>query len=270
MNPDPATSILIGLAAGTPISIISARKGLIQPKAAALAALLAPLYLLASPGVFAAALTFFATSSLLTRHGYTKKKLLGAAEPPAGRTWTQVLGAGGVAAAAALLPPLGLLTPRKAALAALAAIAASTADTWAAEIGSLYGGTPRLAAKPWIRVPPGVSGGVTLTGELASAAGSATIALTALALSSIGALPTTPSDAATIALAGYLGEIVDSLIGSTLQPKYLCPRCHVLTDKKTHTCGTPTTLVAGVPILTNEATNLASTLAAALTALLLS
>ncbi len=266
---EPITPLLLGLAAGLPLSILGVRKGYIDAPAALLALAFSCAYFLLSPGVFLAAIIFFLSSSILTKHGYSYKRRIGAAEPPSGRRWTQVLGAGGVAALFSLLPLLGLINTRGAVAAALAALAASNADTWAAELGSLYGGQPRLITRPWEKVPPGLSGGVTLAGELGSLAGSTAIALAALAAYKLGLLQLSPSSIPAIALAGYIGEVVDSLIGATLQAKYLCPACNVLTDKEVHGCGTPTVHVGGIKHFKNEATNIASTLAASLAALLL-
>ncbi len=266
---EPLTPLLLGLAAGLPISILGVRRGYIDTEAAALALAFSCAYFLLSPGVLLAAIAFFLSSSLLTKHGYSYKQKIGAAEPPGGRRWTQVLGAGGIAALFSLLPSLGLLDTGRATLAALAALAASNADTWAAELGALYGGQPRLITRPWEKVPPGLSGGVTLAGELGSLAGSTAIALTALAASTLGLLQLPPSSVASIALAGYIGELVDSLVGATLQAKYLCPACNKLTDKEVHSCGARTLHIGGIKCFKNETTNIVSTLAASLAALAL-
>jgi uncharacterized protein (TIGR00297 family) len=88
----------------------------------------------------------------------------------------QVLANGGVAAFLALA---AALAPERARLALQAgyggAVAAAAADTWATEIGGRVGRRPRsiVTLAP---VPPGTSGGVTLAGIAASAAGAAFVA----------------------------------------------------------------------------------------------
>ncbi len=64
-----------------------------------------------------------------------------------------------------------LLTSTVYSLACLSALACSCGDTWASEIGSVLGGTPRLITT-WRPVPRGTNGGVTLIGTLCSLAGS--------------------------------------------------------------------------------------------------
>jgi len=267
--PDPLPALALGAATGVPLGLISVKRGYIDAKAALLSILFSSLYFLLSPGVLVAAAIFFFTSSALTKMGSKHKQSLGVAEPPSGRKWTQVVGAGGAAAIAALIPLTGVSPWSKAVAAALASLAASNADTWAAEIGSLSREKPRLITNPRIRVAPGVSGAVTLAGELGAAAGSAAIALTAAVLARAGLLPPLPtSKIIAIWVAGYLGEVLDSVVGATLQAKYLCPRCNTLTDKKIHVCGTETSKISGVSFINNEATNLLATMTV-LTAVLL-
>ena len=196
-----------------------------------------------------------------------------------GRGWKQVVGAGGIASIFALALAVKLVnqcynpepSPLLKALftAMLAAIATSNADTWAVEVGAAFNREPRLITKPWIRVPAGTSGGVTVIGELASTAGSLLISLAALALYWISStyqlypwsiFAVSPLRLALIVfIFGWLGEILDSVVGATLQVKYFCPRCRKLTDKKVHKCGSETRYYGGFKIVSNEVTNLIAT-----------
>ena len=105
-----------------------------------------------------------------------------------------------------------------AALAALAgnwawfagALATANADTWATEIGSRSPTLPRLVTTG-ARVPPGTDGGMTLLGTAGGIAGAAFLAGLSLLLVGRGAL--------TIAAAGVLGMLLDSLLGATVQGK---------------------------------------------------
>ncbi|WP_243665763.1 DUF92 domain-containing protein [Vulcanisaeta sp. JCM 16159] len=161
--------------------------------------------------------------------------------------------------------------------AAVTGIAYSNADTWASELGVLSKSRPRLITRPWITVDPGVSGGVTLLGELSSFLGSSTIALTYLGiqylLKSLGYINSVNTWLTVIVLVlGYLGEVLDSIFGALFQPKYRCPRCGVMTDREVHVCGERTVRIMGSYDLENEDVNLlvsAVIVASSITALLL-
>ncbi len=243
-------------------------------------------------------LAFFVSSTVLTLVGYKTKEERGAAESRHGRNWRQVMGAGGVGSlmfsGAFIALALGYVTFSKAfLLAALAAFAASNADTWAAEIGSLSKSRPRLITKPWVKVSPGTSGGVTLLGEAASLLGAAFMglvaealvnsplgvcAVAALAAPSLSSLPlkaasypwgwlrtSFPTLLYFLTFFGWMGEFLDSLVGATVQLKYYCPLCRVLTDKEVHICGTRTEYYSGLKCVGNESTNvIATSLVAAL------
>ncbi len=224
-------------------------------------------------------LLFFLSSTLLTKWRYKVKEEKQAAETGQGRGWRQVIGAGGIASVFALALAANLVNrcynPEPSPLlkafftAMLAAIATSNADTWAVEVGAAFNREPRLITKPWVRVPVGTSGGVTIIGELASMAGSLLISLAALTLYWISSayqlypwsiFAVSPLRLALIVfIFGWLGEILDSVVGATLQVKYFCPRCKKLTDKKIHKCGLKTKYYGGFKIVSNEVTNLIAT-----------
>jgi uncharacterized protein (TIGR00297 family) len=63
-------------------------------------------------------------------------------------------------------------------------------------------------------IPPGTDGGISLYGTLAAYVGAITVAAAAL-LSGL----VTPKQAAVIVLAGFLGTMVDSLLGSLFERK---------------------------------------------------
>lgn len=162
---------------------------------------------------------FFISSSVLTRletSGGTIRRSI----DRGGRRWVQVAANGGIAtlcAAGTALTgwPQGFVV-------AAGAIAAATADTWATEIGRWSRTPPRLitTGRP---VEAGVSGGVTTAGTLASVAGALFIAAAALVLEgtspgSADAAGHTAS-AAWIALGGFTGSLLDSVLGATLEDR---------------------------------------------------
>ena len=235
-------------------------------------------------------LVFFVSSTLLTKWKYSIKKETQAAEITGGRKWTQVVGAGGISSLLAFILIINLLRydfnpePPKIVtslfVSMLTAIAVSNADTWAVEIGAAFNKEPRLVTKPWLKVPAGTSGGISLIGELASISGSLLIAFTTYVLYSLSHVyDLFPWNVftveplmlmVTISVFGWLGEFFDSVVGATLQAKYYCPKCRKLTDKKFHKCGTATQFYSGYKIITNEVTNIIATAIASLLAFIFS
>jgi len=259
----------VGLLVGLPLAVLAYRARALDAKATLLSLVFSGVYMLPGPEVFAAALMFFISSSLVTRLGYSRKEKLGVAESRKGRSTAQVVGAGGVAALLSILAaamPHGHSGPL--ALAAVTVLAASNADTWAAEIGSLSRSKPKLLLSPRLPIEPGTSGGVTLLGEAASAVGSALVALEILALSQSLGVELTVYQAALIALLGWAGELLDSVVGAVLQAKYFCETCRIYTDKPVHKCGSRTRFTRGLKIVTNEVTNVIATCGVAVAAVL--
>lgn len=200
-------------------------------------------------------LTFFVSSSALSKM-FKKRKvnLQEKFDKGSRRDAMQVLGNGGLAAlfatlhffySDALWPWLGFA----------AALAAVNADTWATELGVLAKSQPRLINNLRQKVEKGTSGGVSITGTLASLAGSALIAILAGILSSYGEIF---SIFILITLAGLLGALFDSLLGATVQAIYYCPVCEKETERHPeHLCGTETRYFRGWKWLTNDWVNFA-------------
>ncbi len=212
-------------------------------------------------------LAFFVTSSILSRVGGVRKTEARADIEKGGpRNLKQVAANGGLATLCAL----GALVSRDAdaqrrwRAAFAGAYAAATADTWATEIGTLSRGNPRsiLTGKP---LAPGLSGGVTRAGTLASLAGAAWIAIFTSAFSRERSLR---RFWATVT-AGFAGALIDSLLGATLQDLRYCPTCERACEMNPHGCGARTTTIRGRSWMTNDIVNVsASAAGAALGALL--
>ncbi len=155
------------------------------------------------------------------------------------------------------------------------ALAEATADTWATELGVLSKSKPVLITTGR-RVEPGTSGGITLWGSSAGAAGALLIGLTPVV---VGPFPALYDNYAgifwgvvahglTILLAalagGIIGMLADSLLGATVQAQYYCPKCDKPTESRIHRCGTTTTLVSGVAWINNDVVNISGTIVGAL------
>jgi uncharacterized protein (TIGR00297 family) len=201
---------------------------------------------------------FFVASSLLSRAGgATKDRRTGGIIAKAGpRDATQVLANGAVFALCALGAALGTLASTvPLAAAAAGALAAATADTWATEIGTLLGGTPR-AVLTWRPVPPGTSGGMSAAGTAAMVAGALCIAFAARALALTDAL-------AAVTAGGCAGALADTLAGATLQECRWCDACALATERHVHDCGAPTRRTGGLAAMDNDAVNLLATIVGA-------
>lgn len=207
----------------------------------------------------AALLTFFSTSTALSRLGKRRKDSLGF-EKGGTRDHAQVLANGGAAALAAVW--IGVQPESQLALASLlGALATANADTWATELGSLLGGNPRRITnlQP---ARPGESGAVSVVGTLAALAGAALVAIVGGALSGRwGLLPV-------VAIAGLAGALLDSLLGATVQAMRHCPNCGARTEAKVH-CGVETSPGEGWAWMDNDRVNACATVAGAALAAML-
>lgn len=203
---------------------------------------------------------FFVSSSLLS-HFRERDKASAAADKfskGSQRDITQAAANGGLATLFALIYGLAR-TPRARRLARAGftgALATANADTWATELGVLSASTPRLitTGKP---VAPGTSGGITLLGNAASAAGAFTLGvffwLIQAGRRSLAKLPLTAL------LSGTAGSLFDSLLGATVQAMYYCPACQVETERRVHRCGTSTLPLRGIPWMNNDVVNFLAT-----------
>ena len=159
-----------------------------------------------------------------------------------------------------LLPALGstllYLAGQEAAAwcALVGGLAAASADTWATSIGSHSRKTPRQLPRLQ-RVPRGASGGVTLTGTLGAAAGAAVVALAAVLRGPAGL-------AAAAIMIGLGGMLLDSLLGATVQGRFLCPACRQPSEWRRHRCGTETVPQGGIAWISNDVVNALATAAA--------
>lgn len=204
---------------------------------------------------------YFVSSSALTRLGRAAKAARTASVLPEqeARTATQVLANGGLFATGVVLA--ALLDDPRWAIAGSGALAAAAADTWATELGTLWGGVPRsiLSGRA---VEPGESGGITLVGLGGSALAAVLVALAAGAILAADRNGTTG-----LILAGLAGSVGDSLLGATVQSKRWCARCRTWTERWVHPCGIATSHLRGVRWMTNDTVNLLATVVGALVAL---
>lgn len=157
-------------------------------------------------GGFVTLSTVFAITWLATRVGYARKRQLGVAENKSGRNARQVLAN---VATAAIFAILSLKFGAPWAVVAVAALAEAAADTTSSEIGEA------LSTRAWLitgfrSVSPGTNGAVSLPGTIAGIGAAALVTLVALWF---GVTDTFWA----VVIAAFLGTLVDSLIGATLE-----------------------------------------------------
>lgn len=169
---------------------------------------------------FVLLIAFFAIGGLSAKFRYERKRARGVAEDNEGaRGSGNVLGNSAVALVAVLgyaATPDPISTPPELFFFAFAgAVATAMADTLSSEIGGVYDG-PRLITTGE-RVSPGTDGAVTWQGELAGFVGALTIAGPAFFLFDV----VSPGGGVLIALGGIAGMTADSLLGATVENRWL-------------------------------------------------
>ncbi|HOE70317.1 MAG TPA: DUF92 domain-containing protein [Brevefilum sp.] len=269
-------NFFIGMFVGVSVAYLAYRARALNRGGAVAAAVLGTVVFgMAGAGWAVVMLTFFVSSSLLSKLFRARKAATGPdfAKGSNRDAW-QVLANGGVSGAAALayfvlqqVHPAGALAPILW-VGFVASLAGANADTWATELGMLNPRQPLLLTT-LRRVPQGTSGAVSLAGTLAALVGSALVGGMAVWVTGMGwapALETPPWKAlVAIAVGGVLGSLVDSLLGATLQAIYFCPACQKETEKHPqHTCGGKTVHQRGLAWLNNDGVNFLCTLSAAL------
>jgi uncharacterized protein (TIGR00297 family) len=213
-------------------------------------------------------IVFFVSSSILSHYKESIKERRAAEKFAKGgrRDFFQTIANGGLGALCAVAYALGNQPP--ALLAAFVGLMATvTADTWATELGVLSPHQPRLITtrQP---VPPGTSGGVTLMGTTAAAAGGLLIGITMFLFSWLmlpgGSLPWWMIVAGL--LGGLGGALFDSLLGATVQAIYVYPDGRE-TERRIARDGTPNRFLRGWRWMDNDLVNLISSIGGAVIAI---
>lgn len=237
--------------AAVAIALAARRAGALSAGGAAAAVVVGTVCMAAGLSWGALLVAYFVASTGLSRFRAAEKerRTSGVVAKGGARDAVQVVANGGLftlAALGSLLAPSAVWNA-----AAAGALAAAAADTWATELGTLSRQLPRLVTtgRP---VAAGTSGAVTWLGTLGSVAGALFVA-GAAALGGWGVV------AVTAALAGGLaGSAADTVLGAVAQARRWCPRCDQPTERRTHTCGSPTNVVGSLRWFDNDAVNLAS------------
>ncbi|NHJ02184.1 MAG: DUF92 domain-containing protein [Candidatus Heimdallarchaeota archaeon] len=278
-------SIIIGIVLNFPLLFVILKKEYLTVPGGTVAGAIATLLIfIISPILWIAFVTFFISSSVISkwRISYKKEILENFAKGTKRDSW-QVFSNSFPSIIfgllylvidffpnlAAGLPNMPLNSPWL--FGAFSAIATHTSDTWMTELGIFSPQKPRLITKLSQTVPSGTSGGITLIGTISGIIGSSfTSGIYCCAFSFIY-----PHEKCILPLflgmviIGLGGGLIDSIEGATIQAIYYCEHCLKETEKKSHSCGNTTKLIRGIPFLNNDLVNLTSALLSAFLALFL-
>jgi uncharacterized protein (TIGR00297 family) len=203
---------------------------------------------------------FFATSSFWSKYkSSAKKEIEEKLAKGATRDWRQVLANGG---SAALLSIIYFFQQDMIWLIGfIVCLASSNSDTWASEIGTLSKRKP-VYIRTFKPIEKGTSGAISFLGTAAALFGSMLIAIVGAGLFRLGIF-----HFFIIFLFGFLGNVIDTLFGAYYQQVYICIKCGIETEKKTH-CKTSAKRIKGYHLVDNDMVNFLSGFIAALLAMI--
>ncbi|XP_067420122.1 transmembrane protein 19 isoform X2 [Emydura macquarii macquarii] len=145
------------------------------------------------------------------------------------------------------------------------ALACSAGDTWASEIGSVWSKSEPRLITTWEKVPVGTNGGITLVGLISSLIGGMLVGVAYFItqLVFVSDLDISAPQWPLVvfgAMAGFLGSIIDSYLGATMQYTGFDKRIGMVVNHQTK----DSKHISGKPILDNNAVNLFSSVVIAL------
>lgn len=205
---------------------------------------------------------FFGSSSICSKFQQTRKvEFQEKVAKGEQRDYIQVLANGGIPAFISILaiihPSIDWL------FSFIVCIASANADTWASEIGSLSKQKPILITT-LKKVDAGTSGAISLLGTIAAGCGALLITFVSFFLWDDLSL----SILILLSLLGFLGNFIDTILGATIQVKYVCGNCSLETEKKIH-CQQSTTKIKGLTLFNNDVVNFLSILIAGILAIII-
>jgi uncharacterized protein (TIGR00297 family) len=254
---DISPRFTLGLAIGAVVIFAGWKTRSLSASGAVAAAVIGTVAAAAGPFWVVLLLGYFVTATAVSRLGRARKRerTAGMLEKEGARDARQVLSNGLAFALSAAGSVAGLGSPEIFEILSTGALAASAADTWATEVGTLWGGTPRsiLTGR---RLAVGASGGVTVAGFAGSIVGASLVTLIA---------DIHPRYFIWIVLGGLAGAVADSIAGALIQRRLWCDACGSPTEMRIHTCGAPTRRVGGLSFVENDGVNLLATFVGAIT-----
>jgi uncharacterized protein (TIGR00297 family) len=160
---------------------------------------------------FSLLLAFFVLGTALTKLGYRRKAEQNLAQEKGGRRGARHALANGATAAGCAIFAATTPLPEVFALGFAGALATAVADTAGSEVGQLWGRRTFLVTtlRP---VPRGTQGAVSLEGTVAGILASVVVAALGVAGGLFG-----PLGALVVVLAAFLGTLLESVVGATLE-----------------------------------------------------
>lgn len=215
----------------------------------------------ATSGLFGSAIMilFFISSSLLSHFKKgLKEKVVRQFEKTGRRDVFQVFANGGIGL---IYSVLFYVTKNPTFLLMMAiSFAAANADTWATELGILNRNDP-ISLRTLKRVEKGTSGAVSLPGTVAALLGAMLIAVfTAMGFKLADLrIPgfTFIQSFILVTAGGFVGSLIDSILGATVQGVYYSEEIEGETEKSVYN-GKPTVLVRGFKFVNNDIVNFLS------------
>ncbi len=194
--------------------------------------------------------TFFITTSLISKYNKINNSSAAISEKNEKRDYAQVIANGGFATMLILVNYFE--ASELFYVGFVSSIAAACADTWETEIGTFIKGKTYNISN-FKKIQPGVSGGISLVGTIAGIFGTFTIAISSLYWVTKNYI----LFIFIIFSSGFIGSIIDSIIGAAIQRKNQCTICGVPTEKLRH-CETRTELISGIKWINNDVVNFVS------------
>lgn len=154
-------------------------------------------------------------------------------------------------------------------------IASASSDTWSTEIGTLNKSEPYFILNLRKKVPKGTSGGVSILGTFGALFGSFLIGfgllISFLIENTYRNFTNVIIAVVILLLLGFCGSIIDSILGASVQKKYLCPNCNKIVEENYHPLCETNNLkkIRNYTFLDNNTVNLTSNLTITIFALLL-
>lgn len=202
-------------------------------------------------------LTFFILSSLLSKARKNKNENVELFFEKSGtRDYLQVLANGGIGG---VLVVINFLTKNDFYyLLYIGSLSAVCADTWATELGT-WKKNETYNILNFKKVEQGVSGGISLIGSIGALLGTVVIALSGLYWIDMNYF----QYFIIIISSGFIGSLIDSILGATVQLQNECNVCKKITERNFH-CGLKTKYYKGFNWIDNDVVNFIVSLASPL------
>lgn len=256
------------------MAVHSYKRGSIVLSGALFGYILAFIFTLSNYSFMVCLVTFFVTSSKATKvRSHLKKKIEADFKEGGQRTWIQVLCNGGMAAQLALLylldvgaseRPIDFVKDYRSSwlsIGVLGVFATCNGDTWASELGTVFSKSDPYLITTLQKVPKGTNGAISIVGTLFSILAGLTIGLShyisILYFSESSLWAYAPPQWPIIlfgAFSGFLGSVIDSLLGATLQFSGLNKDGQIVSHSSL-----AVQHVSGINVLDNNSVNLITT-----------